>query len=153
MKGTIEIKLDGESIERHIDMARPDPLERMVIVDSVVRALRIDPRERRVIGFTISAGGIDFLADGKVDQTTIDLSLLKNRKESRIMTLRNEILSECCTKKLGVTIIVQNGFQLKGIIEGFDETALLFSQGAGEQMIVFQNAISTIRLPKRLDLR
>lgn len=68
------------------------------------------------------------------------------------MTLRDKLLSECCEKRQYVTIFIQNGFQLKGFITDFDETVVLFSQENGEQMVVFQNAISTIRLSRRLDL-
>lgn len=59
-------------------------------------------------------------------------------------SVRDSFLSECCKRKIAVTIIVQNGFQLKGVVADFDESAVAFLAFDGKQMIISPHAISTI---------
>jgi len=52
---------------------------------------------------------------------------------------------------IGVTIYLTNGFQLKGMVKGFDNfTVVLDSEG--KQQLVYKHAISTISPMKAVNL-
>ena len=50
-----------------------------------------------------------------------------------------------------VTVFLMNGFQLKGVIRGFDSFVVLV-ESEGRQQMIFKHAISTVAPPKTLAL-
>lgn len=58
---------------------------------------------------------------------------------SRTNTTRNS------AKKKDITLILVNGFHIKGIIKGYDVYSI-FIEVEGKQQLVYKHAVSTIRL-------
>ncbi len=57
--------------------------------------------------------------------------------------LQDILLNRARTDKIPVTVFLTNGFQLRGIVTGFDIfTIILFSDG--KQQLIYKHAISTI---------
>lgn len=57
--------------------------------------------------------------------------------------LQDGLLSLICREKLHVTIFLINGFQLRGLVAGYDTfTVILMTEG--KQQIIYKHAISTI---------
>ena len=54
-------------------------------------------------------------------------------------------------EKCIVTLFLMNGFQLKGIVRGFDSFVVLV-ESEGKQQMIFKHAISTVLPPKPLEL-
>lgn len=65
--------------------------------------------------------------------------------------LHNAILDKLCRDRQVVTLIVTNGFQMKGRITGFDDTVVVV-EIRNEQKIVYRHAISTITPNCPIDL-
>ena len=62
---------------------------------------------------------------------------------SDTLTLQEAILSECRRDKVPVTLFLMNGFQLRGVITGYDSfVVLLVSEG--KQQMIYKHAISTL---------
>ena len=62
---------------------------------------------------------------------------------SDTLTLQEAILSECRRDKVPVTLFLMNGFQLRGVITGYDSfVVVLVSEG--KQQIIYKHAISTL---------
>lgn len=59
------------------------------------------------------------------------------------LNLQETFLNQVRKAKLPVTIFLVNGFQLKGLVSGFDSfTVVLDSEG--KQQLIYKHAISTI---------
>lgn len=59
------------------------------------------------------------------------------------INLQDVFLNQVRKEHIAVTIYLANGFQLKGIVKGFDNfTVILDSEG--KQQMVYKHAISTI---------
>lgn len=59
------------------------------------------------------------------------------------INLQDVFLNQIRKEHVGVTIYLTNGFQLKGLVKGFDNfTVVLDSEG--KQQLVYKHAISTI---------
>ena len=86
MKGTIELKVDGANIECHVKMSAMEDFDRLVLVDSLVRGLRVSREERVKMGLTIAAGGLDVIMGASIDETIVDLSALKRQKTEEDLT-------------------------------------------------------------------
>ena len=54
-------------------------------------------------------------------------------------------------EKINVTLFLMYGFQLKGIVRGFDSFVVLV-ESEGKQQMIFKHAISTVVPPKPLEL-
>ena len=62
---------------------------------------------------------------------------------SETINLQDAILSEVRKDKVPVTLFLMNGFQLRGIITGFDSfVVVLVSEG--KQQMIYKHAISTL---------
>ena len=62
---------------------------------------------------------------------------------SDTVNLQDAILKECRRDKVPVTLFLMNGFQLRGVLTGFDSfVVVLVSEG--KQQIIFMQAISTL---------
>ena len=62
---------------------------------------------------------------------------------SDTLTLQEAILSECRRDKVPVTLFLMNGFQLRGIVTGFDSFVVVLVSD-GKQQMIYKHAISTL---------
>ncbi len=70
----------------------------------------------------------------------------------KAQNLQDIFLNQARRDKLCVTMFLMNGFQLKGVVKGFDSfTVVLDSEG--KQQLIYKHAISTIVPPKQVDFR
>jgi host factor-I protein len=66
---------------------------------------------------------------------------------AKIQNLQDVFLNQARTNKQQVTVFLVNGFQLRGMVTGFDSfTVVLDSEG--KQQLIYKHAISTI-IPSR----
>ena len=68
---------------------------------------------------------------------------------SNTETLQDLILSEVRNEHTPVTLFLMNGFQMKGIITGFDSFVVVLSS-EGKQQMIYKHAISTLAPMKQL---
>ena len=59
------------------------------------------------------------------------------------MNLQEAILREVCRDKVPVTLFLMNGFQLRGIVTGFDSFVVVLVSD-GKQQMIYKHAISTL---------
>ncbi|MCM8901159.1 RNA chaperone Hfq [Caldicoprobacter algeriensis] len=57
--------------------------------------------------------------------------------------LQDAYLNQLRKERIPVTIHLINGFQLKGLIKGFDNFIILF-ESEGKQMMIYKHAVSTV---------
>jgi host factor-I protein len=62
-----------------------------------------------------------------------------------MLSFQEQDLQEAVQKKKSMTMILVNGFHIKGIIKGYDLYSILIEVD-GKQQFVYKHAISTIRL-------
>ena len=62
---------------------------------------------------------------------------------SDAINLQEAILSEVCREKVPVTLFLMNGFQLRGIVTGFDSFVVVLVTD-GKQQMIYKHAISTL---------
>ena len=67
------------------------------------------------------------------------------------INLQDAILKEVRRDKVPVTIFLMNGFQLRGIITGFDAFVVILDSD-GKQQVIYKHAISTIAPVRAVDL-
>ena len=68
------------------------------------------------------------------------------------MNLQDAILKEVRRDKVPVTLFLMNGFQLRGIITGFDSFVVVLVTD-GKQQMIYKHAISTITPARPIDCR
>ena len=68
---------------------------------------------------------------------------------SDAMNLQDAILKECRRDKAPVTLYLMNGFQLRGIITGYDSFVVVLGSD-GRQQMIYKHAISTLAPMKPL---
>ena len=67
----------------------------------------------------------------------------------KTINLQDAFLNQARRERLNVTMFLMNGFQLHGVVKGFDGfTVVLDSEG--KQQLIYKHAISTIVPPKPL---
>ena len=66
------------------------------------------------------------------------------------INLQDAILKEVRRDKVPVTIFLMNGFQLRGIITGFDSFVVLLVSEGNKQQMIYKHAISTLAPMKPL---
>ncbi|MGB9804084.1 RNA chaperone Hfq [Desulfofundulus sp.] len=59
------------------------------------------------------------------------------------INLQDAFLNQVRKENVPVTIFLVNGFQLKGVVRGFDNFTVIL-ESDGKQMMVYKHAISTI---------
>lgn len=59
------------------------------------------------------------------------------------INLQDAFLNQVRKESIPVTIFLVNGFQLKGMVRGFDNFTVIL-ESEGRQMMVYKHAISTI---------
>ena len=62
---------------------------------------------------------------------------------SDTVNLQDAILKECRRDKVPVTLFLMNGFQLRGVITGFDSFVVVLVSD-GKQQMIYKHAISTL---------
>ena len=68
---------------------------------------------------------------------------------SEAINLQEAILKECRKEKVPVTRFLMNGFQLRGIVTGYDSFVVVLVT-AGKQQMIYKHAISTLAPMKPL---
>ncbi|MDQ0285760.1 MULTISPECIES: RNA chaperone Hfq [Desulfofundulus] len=59
------------------------------------------------------------------------------------INLQDAFLNQVRKENVPVTIFLVNGFQLKGVVRGFDNFTVIL-ESDGKQMMVYKHAISTV---------
>lgn len=59
------------------------------------------------------------------------------------MNLQDSFLNHVRKENLGVIIYLMNGFQIRGLVRGFDNFTVII-ENEGKQQLVYKHAISTI---------
>jgi host factor-I protein len=72
-------------------------------------------------------------------------------KMQKTLNLQDTFLSAARRDRLGVVVFLMNGFQMKGVIRGFDSFVVILDSD-GRQQMIYKHAISTIVPPKPIDL-
>lgn len=67
------------------------------------------------------------------------------------VNLQDAFLAKCRTGHVPVTMFLMNGYQIRGIITGFDAFVVVV-QSEEKQQIIYKHAISTIVPERRLEL-
>jgi len=62
---------------------------------------------------------------------------------SETINLQEAILRECRREKVPVTLFLMNGFQLRGIVTGYDSFVVVLVSD-GKQQMIYKHAISTL---------
>ena len=70
-------------------------------------------------------------------------NISQDNNKSKNVNLQDFFLNYARKEKVILTIYLVNGFQLKGIVRGFDSYAILF-ESDGKINMVYKHAISTI---------
>ncbi len=65
--------------------------------------------------------------------------------------LQDLFLNQARRDRLQVTMFLMNGFQMRGIVRGFDGFTVVL-ESEGKQQLIYKHAISTIVSPKPLSL-
>ncbi len=68
---------------------------------------------------------------------------------SDTINLQDAILNEVRRDRVPVTLFLMNGFQLRGIITGFDSFVVVLVTD-GKQQMIYKHAISTLAPMKQL---
>ncbi len=61
----------------------------------------------------------------------------------KIQNLQDSFLNQARRERLMVTVILVNGFQLRGVIRGFDAFVVIVDSD-GKQQMIYKHAISTV---------
>ena len=69
----------------------------------------------------------------------------------KTQNLQDTFLNQARKEKLVVTMFLMNGFQLRGIIRGFDGFTVILDSD-GKQQMIYKHAISTVGPPRPLPL-
>lgn len=66
--------------------------------------------------------------------------------------LQEIFLTKVRRNRIGVTVFLVNGFQMRGVVTGFDAFTLILNTD-GRQQVIYKHAISTIVPERPMDLR
>ena len=69
----------------------------------------------------------------------------------KTQNLQEGFLNRARTERVGVTVFLVNGFQMRGTIRGFDSFVVLLESEC-KQQVIYKHAISTIVPAKNLNL-
>lgn len=64
--------------------------------------------------------------------------------------LQDIFLNNARKNKIALTIRLMNGFQLKGIVKGFDSFTIILDCEDKQQMLIYKHSISTIAPAKAI---
>jgi host factor-I protein len=63
------------------------------------------------------------------------------------MDLQEQFLYQARRERMGLTVFLMNGFQMRGVVTGYDQFTVVL-ECEGKQELVYKHAISTI-IPAR----
>lgn len=66
--------------------------------------------------------------------------------------LQDSFLSQVRRNRVNLTLFLMNGFQMHGVITGFDAFVVILNTD-GKQQVIYKHAISTIAPERPVDLR
>lgn len=66
--------------------------------------------------------------------------------------LQDGFLAQIRRQKVNVTMFLMNGFQMRGVVTGFDAFVVIL-QTEGKQQVIYKHAISTIVPERPMELR
>lgn len=69
----------------------------------------------------------------------------------KTQNLQDLILNQARRDRSMVTVFLMNGFQLHGVVKGFDNFTLVLDS-EGKQQLIYKHAISTIVPPRPISL-
>ena len=69
-----------------------------------------------------------------------------------MQNLQDTFLNKSRQERIPVTVIMVNGFQMRGEIRGFDNFVVLVDAD-GRQQMIYKHAISTITPSRPIDIR
>ena len=69
----------------------------------------------------------------------------------KTQNLQDAFLNQARKEKLAVTMYLMNGFQLRGVIRGFDGFTVVLDSD-GKQQLIYKHAISTVVPPRPIPL-
>lgn len=64
-------------------------------------------------------------------------------KMQKLQNLQDQFLNRARRERIQVTVFLMNGFQLRGIIRGFDAFVVVVDSD-GKQQMIYKHAISTV---------
>lgn len=67
------------------------------------------------------------------------------------INLQDTFLNKARQERVPLTVFLTNGFQLRGVVRGFDTFVILFDCD-GKQEMIYKHAISTVIPQHRLDM-
>ena len=67
------------------------------------------------------------------------------------INLQDVFLNRARKENLGITIYLINGYQIKGLVKGFDNYTIILDS-EGKQQLIYKHAISTIIPSKPISL-
>ncbi len=70
----------------------------------------------------------------------------------KTQNLQDAFLNQVRRDKINLTVFLMNGFQMHGIIRGYDGFTVVLDSD-GRQQLIYKHAISTIIPPKPIELR
>ena len=70
---------------------------------------------------------------------------------SKVINLQDVLLNQLRKDKISIIVFLTNGFQLKGIIKGFDNFVVIL-ESEGKQQMIYKHAISTLVPSKPVNL-
>ncbi len=68
------------------------------------------------------------------------------------VNLQDLFLNKARKENMSITVFLVNGYQIKGIVNGFDNYTIVMDSD-GKQQLIYKHAISTIVPNKSIDLR
>ncbi|MDD5018698.1 MAG: RNA chaperone Hfq [Eubacteriales bacterium] len=63
--------------------------------------------------------------------------------QKSVIVLQDVFLNQVRKEKVTVTIHLTNGYQIKGVVKGFDNFTIILDS-EGKQMMIYKHAVSTI---------
>ncbi len=69
----------------------------------------------------------------------------------KTQNFQDAFLSAIKREKLSVVVFLMNGFQMKGVVRGFDSFVVMLDS-EGKQQMIYKHAISTIVPARPIDL-
>jgi len=70
---------------------------------------------------------------------------------AQAVNIQDQYLNALRKEYVQVTVFLTNGFQLRGIVKGFDNFTVLF-ETEGKQQLIFKHAISTFSPSKNITI-
>ena len=70
---------------------------------------------------------------------------------NKAVNLQDLFLNKARRENIGITVFLVNGYQIKGIVKGFDNYTIILDS-EDKQQLIYKHAISTIIPNKQINL-